>query len=180
MTDETNTPTDAAQVDDTQAVPASEMPVNILGQYIRDVSFENPNAPDSIKAVGGQPDMDVNIGLDARKLPDEENTFEVVLSARAEALSDGDVLFICEIQYGMVVQIDASVPEDRHHPLLFIEMPRQAFPFVRQIVASLVSQGGFPPLYLSPVDFHALYMQRFGEEIEANKAAAEAGGETKV
>jgi len=138
------------------------------------VSFENPNAPDSLNFEGGQPDMDVNIGLDARQLPGDDNRFEVILSARAEAVRGGDVLFICEIQYGMTVQIESKVPEEKHHPLLFIEIPRQAFPFVRQIIASLVAQGGFPPLYLSPVDFHALYLQRFGDEIRASKEKAEA------
>ena len=154
-----------------QTAPASEMPVTILGQYIRDVSFENPHAPDSLSFEGGQPDMDVNIGLDARKLPDGDNRFEVALSARAEATKDDKVMFICEIQYGMTVEIDASVPEDNHHPLLFIEIPRQAFPFVRQIVSNLVSQGGFPPLFLAPVDFHALYLQRFGDQIKASEEA---------
>ncbi len=153
-----------------EGVAAVEMPITILGQYIRDVSFENPNAPTSLQLEDGQPDMDVNIGLDARALPDADNVFEVLLSARAEAAHGDDLLFICEIQYGMTVKIDKSVPEDRHHPMLFIEIPRQAFPFVRQIVANLVAQGGFPPLYLSPVDFHALYLQRFGDEIKANQA----------
>jgi len=155
---------------------AAEMPVTIIGQYIRDVSFENPNAPESLSFDGGQPEMDVNIGLDARQLPDGDNMFEVALSARAEALKDGAPLFICEIQYGMTVQIDKNVPEDNHHPLLFIEIPRQAFPFVRQIVSNLVSQGGFPPLFLAPVDFHALYLQRFGDEIKASQDAAEKAG----
>lgn len=153
---------------------ATELPVTILSQYIRDVSFENPNAPQSLNFEGGQPEMDVNIGLDARKLSDDGDTFEVILSARAEAMRKDQVLFICEIQYGMTVQIDKKVPEDNHHPMLFIEIPRQAFPFVRQIVSNLVAHGGFPPLYLSPVDFHALYMQRFGDEIKASQEKAKA------
>ena len=154
---------------------AVELPVNIIAQYVRDVSFENPLAPDSLSVTGTAPEMDVNIGLDARELPEvegEPKQFEVVLSARAEALRGEETMFICEIHYGMTVQIGEQVPEENHHPLLFIEIPRQAFPFVRQIVSSLVAHGGFPPLYLSPVDFHALYLKRFGKELEESKKIA--------
>lgn len=150
---------------------SAEMPIHILAQYIRDISFENPLAPDSLKFSKGPPEMDVNVGLDARKLEEGEPVYEVVLSVRAEALRDDEPLFICEIHYGMTVRVGDEVPEDRHHPLLFIEIPRQAFPYVRQIVSTVVSDGGFPPLYLSPIDFHQLYLQRFKEEIEASRQA---------
>jgi preprotein translocase subunit SecB len=152
---------------------AAEIPVQIMAQYIRDISFENPLAPDSLKFSKGQPDMDVNIGLDARKLEDKESLYEVVLSVRAEAIRGDEPLFICEIHYGMTVRIGDGVPEDRHHPLLFIEIPRQAFPYVRQIVSTLVSDGGFPPLFLAPVDFHQLYLQRFKDDIEASQKAVQ-------
>jgi preprotein translocase subunit SecB len=152
-----------------QQASAAEMPVNILAQYIRDVSFENPNAPNSLRFADGAPEMDVNIGLDARKIEKDSFIYEVVLSVRAEALQKDEPVFICELHYGITVEIDQSVPEDRHHPLLFIEMPRQVFPYVRQIVSNLVANGGFPPLYLAPVDFHQLYLQRFGDEIKAAK-----------
>ena len=163
-----------------QATPqAAEMPVHIVAQYIRDVSFENPTAPDSLNFEGDAPEMDVNIGLDARKLEGDDNLYEVVISARAEALQGKETLFICEIHYGMTVKIGDEVPEDNHHPLLFIEIPRQAFPFVRQIVSNLVAQGGFPPLFLSPVDFHQLYLQRFGDEIKKAQEEAEKKGEVQ-
>jgi preprotein translocase subunit SecB len=80
-----------------------------------------------------------------------------------------------ELQYGATVSIGEGVPEENHHPLLLIEIPRMIFPYVRQIMSDLTVQGGFPPLLLNPVDFHALYMSRFGAEIEAaQKEAAEA------
>ena len=74
--------------------------------------------------------------------------------------------FIAELQYGVTCSIGEDVPEDNHHPLLLIEMPRMVFPFVRQIIADTTIQGGYPPLLLNPVDFHALYMSRFSQDIE--------------
>lgn len=164
---------------------AAELPLQIVSQYIRDVSFENPGAPDSLDfSKTGQPDMDVNIGLDARKLPEGDNMYEVALSARAQAIAGGQALFIVEIQYGLVVQVDAQrVPEDQIHPMLFIEVPRHAFPFVRQIVANLVAQGGFPPLFLTPIDFQKLYIDRFADDLKQQqdaKAAASSEDEKQT
>ena len=166
--------TDATQSNENAGTQTSELPVSIIAQYVRDLSFENPHAPDSLKMGAKQPDMDVSIGLDARKMPDNDGLYEVVLSARAEAVSGDKTMFLCEAQYGIICQIDESVDVDTHHPLVFIEVPRQAFPFVRQIIASTVANGGFPPLYLAPVDFQKLYMDRFADDIEKSKEKAEA------
>lgn len=162
----------------TDQIAAQDMPVTIHAQYVRDVSFENPNAPESLRAADSAPEMDINIGMDARKLEDADidNMFEVVLNVRAAAMRGEDPLFIAELQYGVTVSIGAEVPEDNHHPLLLIEMPRMIFPYVRQIMSDLTTQGGYPPLLLNPVDFHALYMQRFGKEIE--EAQQQAADET--
>jgi preprotein translocase subunit SecB len=160
---------------------ATALPVNILAQYVRDVSFENPNAPESFRAGKAAPEMDINIGMDARKIPDSEikSLYEVVLNVRAEARRKGDkdkpdeVLFIAEILYGITLSVGDEVPENSHHPLLLIEVPRLAFPYVRQILSDLTTQGGYPPLLLNPVDFHALYLQRFGKEMRENAARQE-------
>ena len=157
----------AAQTQD--QITAGEPPFNILTQYVRDISFENPNAPDSLRGGLVQPELDVNIGMDARKITDVDgmpNLYETVLKARAEAKRGVKVVFIAEVQYGMVVSVGEAVAEENHHPLLLIEIPRLAFPFVRQIMSDLTTQGGYPPLMLAPVDFYSLYMQRFGSEIE--------------
>ncbi|MCF8495120.1 MAG: protein-export chaperone SecB [Alphaproteobacteria bacterium] len=153
-----------------------EMPVTVLAQYIRDVSFENPHATDILRGAGALPEMDINIGMDARKIPDEnsDSLYEVVLNLRAVAKRQELTIFIAELQYGITVIISDEVPEDNHHPLLLIEIPRLAFPFARQIMANLTQQGGYPPLLLNPVDFHALYMQRFGKEIEEARRQFEA------
>lgn len=158
---------------------AADLPVTVHAQYIRDMSFENPGAPDSLRAGGAAPEMDINIGMDARKLKPEgglPNLFEVALRVTAQAKRGDTVMFIAEIEYGVLVTIGEDVPEDNHHPLLLIEITRLAFPFVRQILSEMTQQGGYPPLYLNPVDFHALYMQRFGDEIrKAQAEAAQAG-----
>jgi preprotein translocase subunit SecB len=156
-------------------IQAAEAPFQILTQYVRDISFENPNAPESLKGGLTTPELEINIGMDARKLPESEGPglYEAVLNARAEAKRGDKIVFIAEIQYGMVVSVGAAIPQENHHPLLLIEIPRLAFPYVRQIMSDLTTQGGYPPLLLAPVDFYALYMQRFGDEIE--KARKEAG-----
>jgi len=156
-------------------ITAQDMPVTIHAQYVRDLSFENPNAPESLRPAGNGPEMDINIGMDARKIEDKDlnNLYEVVLNIRAAANRGEDPVFIAELQYGVTVSIGDEVPEDNHHPLLLIEIPRMAFPFVRQIMSDVTVQGGYPPLLLNPVDFHALYMNRFGAEIEAAQKEAQ-------
>ncbi len=159
-----------------QDLQTTELPITIHTQYIRDISFENPDAPNSMRAGLEMPDMNVNIGMDARAIEDEKlkSLYEVALTISATATRGDKTIFIAEVNYGVTISIDDSVPEDQHHPLLLIEVPKFSFPFARQILATLTSQGGFPPLLLTPVDFQALYMERFKEEIaEARKAAAE-------
>ncbi len=143
------------------------LPIVIHAQYVRDMSFENPNTPESLRAQG-MPVMDVNIGMDARKLEDDkiQNMYEVVLNVRAIAKRGEDTVFIAELQYGTTVSLN-NVPEDQHHPLLLIEIPRMAFPYARQILSDMTVQGGYPPLLLNPVDFQALYVDRFKNEIAA-------------
>jgi len=160
----------------TEDVTAPTLPINILAQYVRDVSFENPLAPDSLRAGQPSPEMDINIGMDARKIPSEEleNLYEVVVNFRAAATRDNEPVFILELQYGVTVVLN-EIPEDNHHPVLLIEIPRLAFPYIRQIVSDLTTQGGYPPLILNPVDFQALYMDRFQDEIA--EAQAELGEE---
>jgi preprotein translocase subunit SecB len=163
-----------------EKIKAPEMPINILAQYIRDLSFENPNAPESLRG-GAAPEMDINIGMDARKIPDDkfDNLYEVVLNLRAVAVRDGEPLFIAELQYGVTVTLN-GLPEDNHHPVLLIEVPRLIFPYARQVLSDLTMQGGYPPLLLNPVDFQGLYMDRFKNEIAAARTNFEKDLETTV
>lgn len=154
---------------------AAGLPVTVHAQYVRDISFENPGAPESLRP-GQSPEMNLNIGMDARKIPSEkvENLYETVLNVKAEAKRGEETVFIAEVLYGITVSIDPKVPEDNHHPLLLIEMPRLIFPYVRQILGDLTVKGGFPPLLLNPVDFVALYMQRFGKDMAMGTAEKDA------
>lgn len=156
-------------------ITGPDMPINILAQYVRDFSFENPNAPESLRAGLPAPDMDINIGMDARKIPDEniENLYESIVNLRAVASRNDEPLFVLEMQYGVTVVL-SDIPVENHHAVLLIEIPRLAFPYVRQAVSDITVQGGYPPLILNPVDFRALYMDRFKDEIqEAQKAEKE-------
>jgi len=164
--DKANAETTADNVSE-DMIPAQSLPITIHAQYVRDISFENPDAPLSIRAGQEMPVMDVNIGMDARTLEDDDvkNLYEVALTISAKAIRDEKPVFIAEVIYGVTVSIGDVVPEDQHHPILLIEVPRMAFPFARQILATTVSQGGYPPLLLNPVDFQALYMERFKDEI---------------
>ena len=152
----------------------SEAPFTIHAQYVRDASFENPHALAALRPGQQMPEMDINIGMDARKVTDVgiDDFYEVVLNVKAEAKRGEEVVFIAELQYGMAVSVGQNVPENNHHPLLLIEIPRMAFPYARQILSDMTTQGGFPPLLLNPVDFHALYMQRFAKDIEESQKQA--------
>lgn len=165
----------AEEKDNAPAAPEAQgLPVTVHAQYVRDISFENPDAPMSLRNAAPNPEMNVNISMDARDLEDEnlDNLYEVALTLSATASHEGKPLFIAEVIYGMTVSVGEVVPEDQHHPLLLIEIPRLAFPFARQILATLTSQGGYPPLLLNPVDFEKLYMERFKDEIAAARAEA--------
>lgn len=156
-----------------EKIEAGDVPLNIVAQYVRDMSFENPNASEFLRGGQEPPEMDINIGMDARKLEDtnkDGTLFEVVINLRAEAKGKKDPVFIAELQFGAVVNVSPEVPEDNHHPLLLIEVPRLLFPFARHIISTMTVHGGYPPLLLNPVDFYALYMERFGEEIENARA----------
>jgi preprotein translocase subunit SecB len=167
------------QADTKQAAPQGNagqqqmknLPLTIVAQYVRDLSFENPAAVEILRSNQGLPQMDISIGMDARKIEDDEiqNLYEVVLNVRAEAKHEANTVFIAELQYGTTVIIGAEVEAGNHHPLLLIEVPRIIFPFARQIMSDVTTQGGYPPLMLNPVDFYELYMQRFGKEIEAER-----------
>ncbi|GAA6194821.1 protein-export chaperone SecB [Pseudophaeobacter sp.] len=138
------------------ATQQPQVQMNILGQYIRDMSFENVMAQ---KGAGGevQPDVSVAVNLDAKKRS-VENQYEVMTKLNIESKNkeDGDVLFVLELEYVGVFNIE-GVPEDQLHPFLLIECPRMTFPFLRRIVSDVTRDGGFPPLNLDNIDFVAIY-----------------------
>ncbi|KQS71971.1 hypothetical protein ASG39_19650 [Rhizobium sp. Leaf371] len=135
--------------------------LNILAQYIKDLSFENPGAPRSLQARDKAPAININVNVNANPLSDTE--FDVVLTLNAEAKDGDKVLFAIELTYGGVFRV-TGFPQEHMLPLLFIECPRLLFPFARQIVADATRNGGFPPLMIDPIDFAQMFTQRMAED----------------
>ena len=141
--------------------------LNVLAQYTKDLSFENPNAPSSLQPQQQQPAINIQINVSANNLA--QNEFEVTLHTDGKAENGGKVLFSFDLAYAGVFRI-VNVPQENLHPLVMIECPRLLFPFAREIIATSVRDGGFPPLMLDPVDFVGLYRQN----MERQQAAAAA------
>jgi preprotein translocase subunit SecB len=128
--------------------------LQVLAQYIKDLSFENPQAPQSLQA-GVKPQLDVSVDVQARPLGVEQ--YEVLLRIRADAQgSASNKVFVVELVYGGVFMM-RGIPQEGIQPILLIECPRILFPFARQVVSSVTQSGGFPPLLLDPIDFAGLY-----------------------
>jgi preprotein translocase subunit SecB len=137
-----------------EAAPPPQL--NVLAQYTKDLSFENPNAPASLAPQQQQPAINIQINVTANNVG--ENEFEVILAIEGKAENGGKVMFSFDLSYAGVFRI-VNVPNENLHPLIMIECPRLLFPFAREIVATSVRDGGFPPLMLDPVDFVGLYRQ---------------------
>ena len=142
--------------------------LNVLAQYTKDLSFENPNAPASLQPQGNPPQINIQINVGANPLADSE--YEVSLTIEGKAENTGKVMFSFELVYAGVFRI-VNVPQENLHPLIMIECPRLLFPFAREIIASAVRDGGFPPLMLDPVDFVGLYRQNMERQAAAAQAA---------
>jgi len=141
---------------------AAEPTVQMLGQYVKDLSFENPNAPQSfLQQQQPQPKLDINLGVSIRDLT--ETTHEVVLNIENRLATDKNVLFHLQLEYAGAFRIENLAPEIRHQ-VLRVQCPSLLFPFARRLVADLTRDGGFPQLYLDPVDFGQLYMQEMARQ----------------
>ena len=149
--------------------------VGIISQYVKDLSFENPNAP-GIYQMQGQPKIEVDFNIGSAKLNDE--IYEAVLKIEVKAAANDQTAFVVDLLYAGLVGL-RNVPEEQIQPFLLAEAPRLLFPFARQIVNDLVQQGGFPPLLLDPIDFGGLYMQRMAQQLaeESGGTAGEIGGQ---
>ena len=131
--------------------------VNVVGQYIKDLSFECPDATHFFRGPGKNPNLQINFNVQVRNL--QEDAYEVALSLEGEAKSDEGVLYNVELVYAGAF-ILKNLPQEAIQPILFIECPALLFPFVRRLVADLSREGGFPPLLLDPIDFAGLYRRR--------------------
>ena len=147
---------------------ADQLPqLNVVAQYIKDFSFENPNAPQSLVPKQEPPQINIQINVNATPLTDTD--IEVVLDLHGKAENAGSLLFDFELKFGGVFRI-RNVPQESLNAIVLIECPRLLFPFAREIVATAVRNGGFPPLLLDPVDFVGLYRQKM-EQMTPQPAA---------
>lgn len=128
----------------------------VKAQYIKDLSFENPNAPQSIATMESRPTIDVKVDLRSQVL--QENFHEVGLHIGAKASSEQGVLFLVELVYAGVFELQ-NIPSERLESLIWVDCPFVLFPFARRVIADVTRDGGFPPLLLDPIDFQGLYIQ---------------------
>ena len=143
--------------------------INILAQYTKDFSFENPTAPQSLQQRERAPAINITVNVNAN--PMSETDFDVVLSLNATAKDGDKPVFVCELTYGGVFRV-VGFPQEHMLPVLFIECPRLLFPFARQMIADATRNGGFPPLMIDPIDFAQMFTQRMAEENVRNQVGA--------
>jgi preprotein translocase subunit SecB len=150
-----------------QQPAAAPLVVNI--QFVKDLSFEVPGAPEIFASLRSQPNVQINLDVQARRIEDGQNLFEVVLVVKAEATEaprtdgtapgPGRAVFIAELSYAGIFTLN-GIPDNSIEPVLLIECPRLLFPYARNILADVTRDGGFPPVLLQPIDFVALWQAR--------------------
>lgn len=164
MTEETG----ATDVGMAQGQPQIRM--QVLAQFIRDMSFENMVAKKGVSSGDVQPDIQIAVSLDARKRP-VDHQYDVISKYRCTSKNkaNGETLFLLEVEYGAIFHVE-GVPEEQLHPFLLIECPRLVFPFVRRIISDVTRDGGFPPLNIDTVDFVTLYRQELARRAQSTSA----------
>lgn len=134
--------------------------LTILRQYVKDLSFENPGAPDTLRAGAAAPAIDLSFDVQARSV--QPDIYEVMLNVEARATREDNVIFIVELAYAGLFQMTGFADPERE-AMLLIECPRLIFPYARKVLADTTQEGGFPPLMLDPVDFAGLYRQQLAK-----------------
>ena len=158
--------------EETPAAGQAEQPqqpnMQVLGQFVRDMSFENVAAQKGLEG-NLQPDIQVQVNLDARRR-EKDGSYEVLIKLNIDSKNKeaDEVLFIFEIEYGGIFKIE-NVPDDQLHPFLLIECPRMIFPYLRRIGGDVTRDGGYPPLNLENIDFLALYRSEIARRAEVEK-----------
>lgn len=143
------------------------LPIMINAQYVKDLSFESPNAPHSLMPNQPQPQVSVSVDVRPQQLADE--IYEVALNLRAEAKAGDRTYFIVELTYGGLFTLQ-GISREHLTPLLMIEAPRLLFPFARAIVSEATRDGGFPPLMINPIDFADLFRRQAAQVAQAQAA----------
>lgn len=148
--------------------------IRILAQYVKDLSFENPG----LRASNAQPNIDLGIDVGATPHEDGNGMYEVSIRVQAKALVEEAVLFMCELDYAAIFQLQ-GFPQEEMEPALLIECPRLIFPFARRVIGDITRDGGFPPLLVDPIDFRSLYIsqkQAAAQQAQPQGSGAGAGG----
>lgn len=148
----------------TGAADAAEGPapqLRVIGQYIKDLSFESPNAPQSLRDPGENPNIQVEINVGANQL--DANVFECAIDFKVKASSAAMTIYNLEMVYAGAFELQ-NFPQQLVQPVLFVNCPAVLFPFMRRLIGDLTREGGFPPLWLDPVDWGSLYSQRLAQE----------------
>jgi preprotein translocase subunit SecB len=150
---------------------APQIKMQVLAQFVRDMSFENMVAQKGITGSDVQPDIQVGVSLDARKRA-ADHQFDVITKYKITSTNkaNGDTLFLLELDYAGIFHVE-GVSDEQMHPFLLIECPRLLFPFVRRIISDVTRDGGLPALNIDTVDFLALYRQELARRAEAQKPA---------
>jgi preprotein translocase subunit SecB len=146
--------------------PATQPQLNVLGQYIKDLSFENPGAPAVLKSPGQNPQLQVSVNVNAKPFPEDE--FEVALVIEVHAKNDAGPIYNAELTYCGLFRL-RNIPQNMLQPVLLVDCPALLFPFMRRVLADVTRDGGFPPLMLDPIDFGRLYTEN-----QARQAASQA------
>jgi preprotein translocase subunit SecB len=155
----------ASSADQAPAAPQAVPPITINIQFIKDLSFEVPGAPLIYSQLKTAPRVDINLDVQARRVQEGQNVFEVTLAIRAEATeatgngAPGPRVFLAELAYSGVFTL-AGIPDNTVEPVLLVECPRILFPYARSILSDVTRDGGFPPVLLQPIDFLALWQSR--------------------
>jgi preprotein translocase subunit SecB len=146
--------------------------MNVLAQFVRDMSFENVVAQKGVASNDVQPETQVQVSLDARKRT-ADNQYEVITKFKITSSNAADKapLFLLELDYGGIFHVE-GVPAEQMHPFLLIECPRMLFPFMRRIVADVTRDGGFAPFYLETIDFLSLYRAELARRAEQQPSVA--------
>jgi preprotein translocase subunit SecB len=160
------------QADKPPATADTPQQLIVNAQYVKDLSFENPRAPQSLIQPSAQPSVDINVDVKAQNLGPE--VFEVVLTINVTARVEDQPVFLVELAYGTVVTV-RNAPQEMLAPLILIETPRIVFPFARAIIANATRDGGFPPLLINPIDFAELLRRQQEGAQAASLRSGEAG-----
>ena len=147
--------------------------ITIHTQYVKDFSFENPNAPRIYVNMKESPSAQVSIDVQGTRL--QENTYEVVLNAEVKATLQDHTAFVIELKYGGLVTLSGEITDQQRETLLLIEVPRYLFPFARNVISDATREGGFPPLLINPVDFTRLYRDQKARQTDAAPQQQEGG-----